>query len=104
MLLAILIWVQAGEAPLGDAQAFDLARLPAEQRCDAQSPADILVCASRSLADRQRLSTLPDDQFAERPARAEVSVGSGTLGATVEQHTLPGAVSNRVMVKLKLPF
>ncbi len=75
------------------------------QRCDRQGPGDIVVCGRRSsegaypYAEMARL-------FEPRRIVAETQIGRGMTGrAFVESVTLgDGAVSQRVMVGIRVPF
>jgi hypothetical protein len=83
----------------------DLAGSVTRPHCDRAGDATtIVVCARRAagaypMADMARL-------FAERPVTASMRVsGNGTLGIQGESAALDrGAVSNRIMVRLRLPF
>jgi hypothetical protein len=85
--------------------ASDLAGSVTRPHCDrAGDAATIVVCARRPggaypMAEMARL-------FAERPLTASVRVfGNGTLGIQGESAGLDrGAVSNRVLVRLRVPF
>jgi len=89
------------QAVSGEANAFDLAKLPPARSCTSGSSGDIVVCGDRS---RYRLEDLPDGRFEDKPLRADMRIGNAQAGLRVETKELPGAISQRVMVKLKLPF
>lgn len=101
MLFALLL--QPVAAPPTDADRFDLARLPNAASGCASGPitADIVVCGK---ADRHRLRPVDPASFGEQPLRAQIDVGAGKLGVGTEAGNVGGFQSNRVMVKLKLPF
>ena len=113
MSLALMLALQAAAPaalPLAPID-FDLARhRPAEQGptgrgCRADEPAPILVCGRRPsgggypMAEWARL-------FAPRPVVAQAELGGGvTTSAYVQQVGFDrGAVSNRIMVGIRLPF
>jgi hypothetical protein len=98
------------EAPaFPKAQGFDLARLkpPPTSRhrsCAASASADeIVVCATDP--EKFRLRPLPDTYERPGSGKAELGLGSGITGALrAEARQLGGAISNRVMVDIKLGF
>lgn len=101
MLLAMLL--QPIAVPASELDRFDLARVPAGRSlCGASTAAmDIVVCGD---AGRYRVPPLDLGTYAERPIRAQLGVGAGKLGIGTDSANVGGFQSNRVMVKLKLPF
>ena len=101
---------QHAPAPAASAKVeaidFDLARVkpsdPADA-CDGRSQgSDIVICG------RRKPPALPLDAMANiyepKPLRAQLGLGGGAT-ADVEQVGLPnGAVSKRLMVRIKMPF
>jgi hypothetical protein len=84
---------------------FDLRSATARFDCAPGRVDEIVVCG-RPDHDRHRLRPLPDAAYAEAPARAEAKLfGDVTGSAVVEAEQFPdGVVSNRIMLKLKVPF
>jgi hypothetical protein len=83
---------------------FDLQRLAGSQRCIARGENDILVCGHLSTSDRQRIRVEPE-RYVDKPLVAEVTLPNGwkaSLNASSAE--LPGAISKRAMVTLKIPF
>lgn len=99
MSLALMLIVQASAAT---AAPGDL-RL-AQPRACIGSGDEIVVCGRRSEDEQFRLRPLPPS-FEPAPLRATMGLGSGTLGVEGEQQSFAnGSTSQRVMLKLKLPF
>lgn len=75
------------------------------QRCDRQGPGDIVVCGRRSSEDAYPYAEMAR-LFEPRRIVAETPIGRGMTGrAFVESVTLDrGAVSQRVMVGIRVPF
>jgi hypothetical protein len=74
-------------------------------RCGTAGPdGEVVVCAAPQEAFRLR--PLPDRYDADAPAlpRAETKIGNATLAAEGEQAGVGGFVSNRAMMRLKVPF
>ncbi|WP_375397009.1 hypothetical protein [uncultured Sphingomonas sp.] len=83
---------------------FDLAKVPPRPAAKCGSSGDdIVVCARKDAAMRYRYQRLPDDDEGSAVPRAETAIGNVKASVEVERKDLPGAASNRVMVKLKLP-
>ncbi len=84
--------------------SFDLRAYPAPAPCSAVDTDDIVVCG-RPLRDRYRLPQLDTARF-ESNGKAEISIkGNLTGAAEVESAEIaPGIKSNRMMLRLKLPF
>jgi len=108
-----LLWLlQSAAAPIAPDAMADLAHAPVLPRdaCAVARTADtedIVVCGNMR-ADRYRLPRLDHAGFEtdrETP-KAEIGIAGGLKGAAeVESATLLGGqVSNRLMVRLKLPF
>lgn len=66
----------------------------------------IVVCATRRDDERFRLRPLDAGRFEAKPPRAETGIVGDLRGGVGTEHVEfgNGAVSNRVMLKLKLPF
>jgi hypothetical protein len=101
MLFALLL--QPVTVPIDELDRFDLARVPAARKsCGTSgSAADIVVCGA---PDQYRLPPLDLGDYAERPIRTQMGLGAGKLGVGTDSANVGGFQSNRVMVKLKLPF
>jgi hypothetical protein len=114
MSLSLVLALQAAALPPTPSPLpaidFDLARLPRPafgiggQRCDRADPTAIVVCARRGGGD------YPLDEMARmfEPGRivAETRLTGNLIGdAHVEAVPMDrGAVSNRFMLRLRLPF
>jgi len=82
---------------------FDLKLLPTSRGCVARSEDDILVCGM-STSERQRVRPAPES-YPDKPLVAEMALPNGwKANLNVTSAVLPGAVSNRAMVTLKMPF
>lgn len=105
MLVPIAMLLQAAADPAPPLpERIDLTRLLGKRECDRESKGDeIVVCARRSLKEPFRLEPLPDI-YEKQPLRAETMIGPVGAGVLVEGTTVGGFTSNRVMVRLKLPF
>ena len=105
MRTVVLLILQSGATaavqPSND--PLTLQRLSVGDRCSEET-ADIIVCGRRD--DRYRLPRLDSDRFEPRAAKAEIDLGGNLKGAAeVESATIgPGLTSNRMMLRLKLPF
>ena len=118
MVPALLIVLQAAAAPAPGAAAplaeidFDLRRLARGDasrfsiapRCRRDGDA-ILVCARRPTGGEYDTEAW-EPVFAQRPIRAEARLfGDATGAVELEQvELLRGEISNRIMVRLRLPF
>lgn len=112
MSLALLIFVQAAAAPAAGPLPidFDLARYrPAQDRATAGGcaggPGEIVVCGRRRQGRDYPMAQWAR-VFGTRPLVAEIGI-AGDLRGNVRLDSVEldrGAVSNRVMVGLKLPF
>jgi hypothetical protein len=78
----------------------------AESRaCDAgHAGGEVVVCGRGDVQDRFRLRPAEDPRFADRPVRAETSIGNAKLRAHGEQGSVGGFTSPRAMVTLSWPF
>jgi hypothetical protein len=105
MLMAVLIAIQASATPADPRLAgFDLAAIKPPAGCDAAG-SDIVVCG-RSEATRARVKGVPQGVEAP-PALPKAEIGViGALRATAETEAVGvgGFPSNRVMLRLKMPF
>ena len=78
---------------------FDLKDVPPPGCGD---PGAIVVCGRRR---SNRLEPLPQEEFEQKPLKPETKIfGGGTAKAHVERKEFPGAVSNRAMLTVKIPF
>lgn len=85
---------------------IDLHAVVDADRCPPAAADEIVVCANRTEADRQRLRPLPPIGPEALLPEAKLDLGGGASaalqGGTV---TFPGGISsNRAMVTIKLPF
>ncbi len=108
MAMAILLALQAPAAG-GDPVPvdFDLARLAAAERrgCDRGDADAIVVCGRRDPGGAFPMEEMAR-RYARRPLVAETDLGNGVTGRTyLEAYPLDrGAVSNRIMVGVRIPF
>jgi len=121
MVLTLILAVQAAATPATPAAGprwavvapagaidFDLARYSARQdeSCPGAVAGEVLVCARR----RGGSGAYPLDYwaavFADRPIRAEMDLGGNVQGRIHAEAVAMdrGAVSNRVMVGIRMPF
>lgn len=99
MSMAVLLIVQAIAAI-----AAPGALRSAQPAACTGSADEIVVCGRRTEDEQFRLRPLPP-RFEPAPLRATTGLGSGTLGIEGEQQSFGnGATSQRLMLKLKLPF
>ncbi len=83
--------------------AFDLRQLAGSRRCGARDENDILVCGM-STSERQRVRPEPD-RYPDKPLVAEITLPNGwKANLNASSAELPGAISRRAMVTLKIPF
>ena len=84
---------------------FDLREVPPPGKCEPGRADEIVVCG-RSDTERQRLPPLPDAKYAEAPPKAETKLFGDVVGSAVmESEGLAGGVtSDRIMVRMKIPF
>ena len=84
--------------------SFDLRTYPAPAPCSTPKTDEIVVCG-KPLRDRYRLPPIDSTRF-ESNAKAEMGIkGDLTGAAEVESAQIgPGLKSNRMMLRLKLPF
>jgi hypothetical protein len=72
--------------------------------CRQSGPADEIIVCGRREAGKYRALPLPID-YEEGPLRAETSLGGDVKGSVdVEQADVGGFTSNRVKVRIKVPF
>lgn len=101
-----VLWLMQAATALGAPVDFDLRRLPRPDGCTPGNGAEIVVCATPDATPRHRLPPL-----APRPAepllpRAEFGIVGDIRGAVENESVeLPGGVvSNRLMLRMKVPF
>lgn len=101
---ALLLQLSSTELP-PELASFDLRNVPRPTAtdCDAATlrPNDIVICARRAEA-------APDDGRYQQDSlvpRAEVAIGNSRLSMDAEQVELSrGEISQRAMLRLKIPF
>ncbi|WP_375426783.1 hypothetical protein [uncultured Sphingomonas sp.] len=77
-------------------------KLSAKRECRADRTGDEVVVCGRS-NDEFRLKPLPD-RYEPRPSRAEFDLGGAKLTPEVEQGSVGGIPTNRIMLRLKIPL
>ena len=84
---------------------FDLRDMPAPAACAPGRGNEIVVCG-RLDSDGHRLPPLPDSTYAEAPPRAETMLFGDVVGSAVmeAEEVAAGVVSNRIMLRMKVPF
>ncbi|MCW3798793.1 hypothetical protein OMW55_13340 [Sphingomonas sp. BN140010] len=100
-VLLVLLAVQAATAT--PPQTIDLLARPAPS-CAAARTDDVVVCGRRD-PDRYRIP--PEYRTTEQKeglGRAEARIGNAAVGAATEQADVGGFTSNRIMIRLKIPF
>jgi hypothetical protein len=102
ILVAALLMQAAATVPDID---FDLGDMPPPGRCEPGRADEIVVCG-RTDTELQRLPPLPDAKYAEAPPNAEMKLFGDVVGSAVmESEGLPGGgASDRIMVRMKIPF
>ena len=110
MAMAILLALQAPAASADAAPVpieFDLARLASAERrgCERGDPDAIVVCGRRDPGGAFPMDEMAR-RYARRPLIAEMDLGNGVTGRTyLEAYPLDrGAVSNRIMFGIRIPF
>lgn len=102
MWLALMVALQSGAVA---GPVLPKPRPPATaRRCpDRGEGDDVVVCARPS--DAYRIPTIPDysSPMTLPAARTDIA-GVGTVSAETEQGNVGGFVSNRAMIRLKIPF
>jgi hypothetical protein len=83
---------------------FDLAKYRPSASCESAGPYDVTVCSRRN-GERNRVLPIEGD-FETGPLRAEMGVGRNMKGSVdVDQVQFPnGTKSNRLMVRLRVPY
>lgn len=100
MMLAALL-LQAAAGPPAERTRI----APPAPACGTTAPdGEVVVCATPQ--ETFRLRALPQRYDADAPAlpKAETRVGGATIAAEGEAAGVGGFVSNRAMVRLKVPF
>jgi len=106
MRLAIMMALQT--APVaGPPVPLDLRPVrpaPVQTPCgEPDDHGDIVVCGRARDADR--LPPFDPTRYAEKPIRANTTIGKARVSAEAEQGSLPnGQSAPRAMLRLKLPF
>jgi len=105
MTMAALFLMQAAAA-LGAPVDFDLRRLPRPEGCAPGAGEEIVVCASPDQTVRHRLPPLASRPVEPLLPTAEFGIVGDIKGAVENEAVeLPGGVvSNRIMLRMKLPF
>lgn len=103
MSLVTALLMQAAMAP-PDID-FDLRDVPAASSC-AEARGDEIVVCGRLDSNQHRLTPLPDVVYTEAPPRAETKLFGDVVGSAVmeAEEVANGVVSNRIMVRMKMPF
>jgi|GEM_PF-7054947 len=103
MPLILLLGLQAAIVPTVPPN-FDLAKYRPSASCESSGPYEVVVCGRRH-ADRNRILPI-EGSFEAGPLLAETGVGGNMkLGVVAEPTRLSnGTVSNRMMIRLKVPF
>jgi hypothetical protein len=101
-LLTVLLMQVAMPPPDID---FDLRDVPAVRPCTEARGDEIVVCG-RPDHDQHRLPALPDATYVETPPRAEMKLFGDVVGSAVmeAEEVANGVVSNRIMLRMKIPF
>ena len=100
----MLLVLQASAVISAPASSVGLRDADPAKAC-ASSSDEIVVCGRRAEDEAFRLRPLPDDRFTEKPLRATIGLGKGTLGIEGDEAAMPqGQVSKRAMLKFKIPF
>ena len=104
MTMVTLLLMQA--ATLAAPVDFDLRRLPPREGCARATGDEIVVCASPDDSPRHRLPPLAVREQEPLLPRAEFGIVGEIRGAVENEAVeLPGGVvSNRIMLRMKVPF
>jgi hypothetical protein len=74
------------------------------QTCARSTSSEILVCGTRKGDSPYRMPKIAKD-YGPKPVKAEAQLMPGLVAdAHVESQALPGAISKRAMITLKLKF
>ena len=105
MTMAALLLMQAATA-LGAPVDFDLRRLPRPDGCAPGTGDEIVVCAVPDPTPRHRLPPLAPRPVEPPLPKAELGIVGDIRGAVENEAVeLPGGVvSNRIMLRMKVPF
>lgn len=84
---------------------FDLRQVAPVKPCTPGRSDEIVVCG-RPETLRHRVEPLPDARYAEPPVRAETRLFGDVVGSAVieSEEIAAGIVSDRIMVRVKIPF
>jgi hypothetical protein len=97
--LLFILQASVAQPPSLDGLKFDL------RDARSQHSDDAIVVTGRRRDDRATLTTGDEDEALYLPRAETGLIGKSRIGITVEQQALSGgAVSNRAMVTLKVPF
>ena len=100
-MLLLLLTAQA--APGAPPETIDLLARP-EPSCAATKANEVVVCGRRN-ADRYRIP--PEYRTTEQTeelGRAEMRIGSAAIAAQTERAQVGDFPSNRIMLRIKVPF
>ena len=114
MSFGLMLILQGAAPPAAPSQAaapvraieFDLAALARRERCTGGEAADILVCGRRSDGGPGYPLEEMERRYRTEPLVAETRLFGQVMG-DVHVESAPmdrGAVSNRVMVRVRIPF
>jgi hypothetical protein len=103
--MMVLIAMMLQSDPVSGMPAPSAVRLTPRADCPVGDGGDIVICARKD-NDQFRLKPLPE-RFSREPARikAETKLSANTtLSAETEAGDVGGAISNRLMARLKVGF
>lgn len=104
MPMAALFMMQAAALP-APAIDFDLRKMAPESCAPARGD-EIVVCAAPDLTAQHRLAPLPERAREPLLPKAAFGIVGDVKGAveTEAEEVAAGVVSNRIMVRVKIPF
>ena len=92
---------QKGPSIVPGGDELDIAKVQPRSGCDG-SGGDIVVCG-RTSPERYRLRPV-EPRYVEAPVRAATKLGGGTVSAEAVQRDLPGAKSQALMLRWRVPI
>lgn len=103
--MAALFLMQAAALP-APAIDFDLRKLGPQESCAPARGDEIVVCAAPDLTAQHRLAPLPERARETLLPKARFGIVGDVKGAveTEAEEVAAGVVSNRIMVRVKIPF